>query len=89
MFDETYINGCEDVDLCLRFNRKGLFNYVVHDSVVLHVKGDSEGRLAFNKKNEFNLLKNGKEKLLLIIFLMIAKSMQNGISLNLYLSLLV
>ena len=21
-FDEIYINGCEDVDLCLRFNRK-------------------------------------------------------------------
>ena len=38
-FDEIFINGCEDVDLCLRFNRKGYDNYVVHDSVVDHVKG--------------------------------------------------
>ena len=25
-FDEAYINGCEDVDLCLRFNRNGFEN---------------------------------------------------------------
>ena len=55
-FDETYINGCEDVDLCLRFNRQQLFNYVVHDSVVLHVKGASEGRKRFNDRNSEILL---------------------------------
>lgn len=50
-FDEIYMNGCEDVDLCLRFNRNGFRNFVVHDSVVLHVKGASEGRKNFNDKN--------------------------------------
>jgi GT2 family glycosyltransferase len=55
-FDEIYINGCEDVDLCLRFNQQGLFNYVVHDSVVLHVKGASEGRKRFNDQNSEILL---------------------------------
>jgi GT2 family glycosyltransferase len=50
-FDEIFINGCEDVDLCLRFNRKGYDNYVVHDSVVDHVKGATDGRKRFNDRN--------------------------------------
>ena len=50
-FDEIYINGCEDVDLCLRYNRKGYENYVVHDSVVEHVKGASVGRKRHNDRN--------------------------------------
>ena len=50
-FDEIFINGCEDVDLCLRFNRKGYDNYVVHDSVVDHVKGATDGRKRYNDRN--------------------------------------
>lgn len=50
-FDEVYINGCEDVDLCLRFNRNGFENFVVHDSIVSHVKGASDGRKTYNDKN--------------------------------------
>jgi GT2 family glycosyltransferase len=50
-FDEIYINGCEDVDLCLRYNRKGCRNFIAHDSVVTHVKGASEGRKRFNDRN--------------------------------------
>ena len=42
--------------MCLRFNRQKLFNYVVHDSVVLHVKGASEGRKRFNDRNSEILL---------------------------------
>ena len=61
-FDEIYINGCEDVDLCLRYNRKGYGNYVVHDSVVEHVKGASVGRKRFNERNSDILLQRwGKE----------------------------
>ena len=56
-FDEIYLNGCEDVDLCLRFNRQGCNHYVVHDSVVLHVKGASAGRKLFNDQNSEILLK--------------------------------
>ena len=50
-FDEVYLNGCEDVDLCLRMAEMGLRHYVVHNSVVEHVKGASEGRKIFNHKN--------------------------------------
>jgi GT2 family glycosyltransferase len=50
-FDEIYINGCEDVDLCLRYNRNGCRNFIAHDSIVTHVKGASEGRKRFNDQN--------------------------------------
>ena len=50
-FDEVFLNGCEDVDLCLRMVEKGLSNYVVHDSVVRHVKGGTAGRKDHNLPN--------------------------------------
>jgi O-antigen biosynthesis protein len=50
-FDEIFLNGCEDIDLCLRMSEEGLDHYVLHDSVVEHVKGASEGRKIFNDKN--------------------------------------
>ena len=56
-FDEIYLNGCEDVDLCLRMQKQGLRHFVVHDSVVLHVKGGTEGRKAHNDRNAQILLK--------------------------------
>ena len=55
-FDEIFVNGCEDVDLCLRMGQEGLAHYVVHDSVVEHVKGASEGRKKFNDRNSEKLL---------------------------------
>jgi GT2 family glycosyltransferase len=54
-FDEIFLNGCEDIDLCLRMSEAGLDHYVVHDSVVEHVKCASKGRKIFNDKNS-NLL---------------------------------
>ena len=62
-FDEVYINGCEDIDLCLRMGIEGFSHFVVHDSVVSHVRCASEGRLAFNKKNEFNFLEKWKREI--------------------------
>jgi GT2 family glycosyltransferase len=56
-FDEIFVNGCEDVDLCLRMTKNGLYHYVVHDSVVSHVKGASEGRKNFNNRNTEFLIK--------------------------------
>ena len=56
-FNEEYLNGCEDVDLCLRLNRAGYSHYVAHSSVIDHVKGATTGRKDRNEEN-FNLLMN-------------------------------
>ena len=50
-FDEIFINGCEDVELCIRMARKGLYHFVAHDSVIEHVKGASAGRKTHNQRN--------------------------------------
>ena len=50
-FDSEYINGCEDVDLCLRLHRLGYWHYVAHSSEILHVKGASPGRKRYNDQN--------------------------------------
>ncbi len=50
-FDEMFVNGCEDVDFCLRLSAEGKCSVVVHDSVVEHVKSASEGRKRFNDQN--------------------------------------
>ncbi len=55
-FDEIFLNGCEDIDLCLRLASRGYFNYVVHDSVVDHVKCATEGRKTHNLRNTEYLL---------------------------------
>jgi len=54
-FNEEYLNGCEDVDLCLRLNRVGYSHYVAHKSEIDHVKGATTGRKDRNEEN-FNLL---------------------------------
>ena len=63
-FDEDYLNGCEDIDLCLKMSERGNINYVVHDSVVFHVKGASEGRKNFNDRNSQILLDRWKTSIL-------------------------
>jgi len=61
-FDEIYLNGCEDIDLCLRMSKLNLRHYVVHDSVVRHVKGATHGRKLRNDRNTRILLERwGKE----------------------------
>jgi GT2 family glycosyltransferase len=50
-FDENYINGCEDIDLCLRLHAKGYWHYVAHESEILHHKGSSPGRKDHNDQN--------------------------------------
>ena len=62
-FDEIFVNGCEDVDLCLRMSEKGLRHYVVHDSVVEHVKGATDGRKLHNDRNAQILLERWADKI--------------------------
>lgn len=63
-FDEVYTNGCEDIDLCLRMNSEGRMHYVVHDSVVLHVKGATEGRKLLNDENTHILLERWRDQII-------------------------
>lgn len=55
-FDEEYVNGSEDVDLCLRLGKAGYKHYVANDSVVLHYVSSSKGRQSFTTENERRLL---------------------------------
>lgn len=43
-FDEGYVNGYEDVDLCLRLGERGYRHYVAASSVVYHHVSASRGR---------------------------------------------
>lgn len=55
-FDETFVNGCEDIDLCLRARQAGLRNYVSLHSVVRHHISASPGRKARDEHNSRRLL---------------------------------
>ena len=61
-FDEIFLNGCEDIDLCLRMSEMNLRHYVVHDSVVQHVKCATKGRKLHNDRNTRLLLERWGEK---------------------------
>ncbi len=50
-FDPAYVNGCEDIDLCLRLHTRGHWHYVAHESEILHHKGSSPGRKNHNDAN--------------------------------------
>lgn len=50
-FNSQYINGCEDVDLCLRLHQKGYWHYVAHASEIIHCKCASPGRKIHNDQN--------------------------------------
>ena len=51
-FDETYINGFEDIDLCLRARGEGRAIAYVADAAFAHYEGASEGRFAREHDNE-------------------------------------
>lgn len=50
-FDETFRNGYEDIDLCLRLQQAGHNNYVANSSRVLHHVSASAGRFAREDAN--------------------------------------
>jgi len=50
-FDDAYVNGCEDMDLCLRAREAGLVNAVALRSRVLHHVSASPGRKLRDEEN--------------------------------------
>lgn len=56
-FDELFINGFEDIDLCLRLNSLGYRSHTVLDSIVGHHVSPSLGRKKHDITNAYNFLK--------------------------------
>ena len=54
-FDEAYVNGGEDIELCFRARAAGLVNAVALRSVVRHHVSPSIGRKLHDEKNSFLL----------------------------------
>ncbi len=51
-FDEVFVNGCEDIDLCLKVRQAGKQIYVAPDSQILHHVSLSRSRVSLqNEKN--------------------------------------
>ena len=50
-FDEQYINGFEDVDLCNRVKQKGMNIYYEPKAVIYHYESRTEGRYAHDSRN--------------------------------------
>lgn len=62
-FNEAYVNGCEDVDLCLRARAAGLENVVALRSRVLHHVSSSPGRNLHNEENTRRLFVRWRHEL--------------------------
>ena len=54
-FDEGYMNGCEDVDFCLRAEAAGYVNVVALTSVIRHHVSTSPGRKRLDEANTYRL----------------------------------
>lgn len=61
-FNEAYINGMEDVDLCLRLGEKGLRVVYQPEAVVTHHESVSPGRHLKNRHNADLYMKNWGNK---------------------------
>jgi GT2 family glycosyltransferase len=62
-FDEGYVNGCEDVDLCLRARAAGLSCVVALQSVVRHHVSASVGRKRRDEQNTARLVGRWAEEI--------------------------
>jgi GT2 family glycosyltransferase len=62
-FDEAFVNGCEDVDLCLRARKAGLRNVVALRSRILHHVSSSPGRKLRDEENTRRLVMRWRREL--------------------------
>lgn len=62
-FDEGYVNGCEDVDLCLRAEAAGRTNAIALRSSVRHHVSTTPGRKSRDEANTFRLTLRWQERL--------------------------
>ncbi|MDO8507922.1 MAG: glycosyltransferase family 2 protein [bacterium] len=59
-FDDGYVNGMEDIDLCFKVKKLGYRIFYCSDSLVIHHESVSEGRYKATNKNEEIFLKKWK-----------------------------
>ncbi len=64
-FDEGYVNGGEDVDLCFRARERGRVNAVALRSVVRHHISASLGRKARDEENSYRLARRWRKEFVL------------------------
>jgi GT2 family glycosyltransferase len=62
-FDEGYVNGSEDVDLCFRAATAGRVNAVALRSVVRHHVSASQGRRARDEENTYRFTRRWRTEL--------------------------
>jgi O-antigen biosynthesis protein len=63
-FDERYLNGGEDIDLCFRARAAGRINAVALRSVVEHHVSSSPGRKARDEQNSYRLAQRWRGELI-------------------------
>ena len=62
-FDEAYLNGGEDIDLCFRLSEKSLINAIALRSAVLHHVSASPGRKIRDESNSYLLASKWRPQL--------------------------
>jgi GT2 family glycosyltransferase len=63
-FDESYVNGGEDIDLCFRARTKGRVNAVALRSIIRHHVSSSPGRKIRDEQNSYRLALRWRDELL-------------------------
>jgi GT2 family glycosyltransferase/glycosyltransferase involved in cell wall biosynthesis/ubiquinone/menaquinone biosynthesis C-methylase UbiE/TolA-binding protein len=63
MFDETFVNGYEDVDLCLKVREKGYRIIYNPESELYHYEEQTKGRFSHGEHNSHHLLNRWNNKI--------------------------
>lgn len=78
MFDEEFINGHEDIDLCLRYRAQGKEVVYRPDCMVIHHESVSEGRMASRPHNLARTMRKWRYSLLQDDFLFCCTAASRG-----------